>query len=45
MKAKKLTSIKDYAIKKGITVQAVYKQIKEKRVKHVVKYGMKLIIE
>ena len=44
MKNQKLMSVKDYAKKKGQTVQAIYKQVKENRVKSV-KIGKVILIE
>jgi hypothetical protein len=44
MKEKKLISVTDYAKKKGLTVQAIYKQVKENRVKSV-KVGKVILIE
>jgi hypothetical protein len=43
MKNQKLMSVKDYAIEKGQTVQAIYKQVKEGRVKSV-KLGSVILI-
>ena len=45
MKAKKLTTVYDYARRKNITTQAVYKQIKSGKLKSVVQFGIKLVIE
>lgn len=40
----KLLSVKEYAEKKEISVQAVYKQVRENRVKSV-KFGKLILIE
>lgn len=41
---KKLLSVSEYAKKKGQTVQAIYKQVKENRVKSI-KVGKVILIE
>ena len=45
MKTEKLTSIKDYAKRKGVSVQAIYKQINAKRLKTAKKFGVIVIKE
>lgn len=44
MKNKKIMTVKQFAEKEGISVQAVYKQVRENRVKSV-KIGKVILIE
>ena len=45
MKKQKLTKISDFAKRKEVTVQAIYKQINKGKLKTIKKFGLILIVE
>lgn len=45
MKKQKLTSVKDYAHKKGVSMQYIYRQAKAGKIKSVKQFGVILIVE